>query len=281
MARVKSESSTHSGMPTRKTPATTPTTDINSSGKDEGGRPQNKTGETQYRVYHQGHTMGDTRRAHGVEGHQPAPEASGPANAQNYGPVGRGDDKSITLRASCEGARLRIVVTNNPGPRHADARREYGDGDAYDPEQCGSSSPERNVPWNCVPELFHVKMPSTGMSPFGPSGSSIIRPLKVSPLGHVRRLASLIVTGIERARTRGSAHTPRHRTAPAPPAPQLSSSSALPASGVAVSTIMSTCHLCHTAAAAGAVSVGPGSMSGSQAQGWAVLRACVSHYLGW
>ena len=52
------------------------------------------------------------------------------ANAQNYGPVGRGDDKSITLRASCEGARLRIVVTNNPGPRHADARREYGDGDA-------------------------------------------------------------------------------------------------------------------------------------------------------
>ena len=36
------------------------------------------------------------------------------ANAQNYGPVGRGDDKSITLRASCEGARLRIVVTNNP-----------------------------------------------------------------------------------------------------------------------------------------------------------------------
>ena len=52
------------------------------------------------------------------------------ANAQNYGPLGRGDDKSITLRASCEGARLRIVVTNNPGLRHADARREYGDGDA-------------------------------------------------------------------------------------------------------------------------------------------------------
>ena len=52
------------------------------------------------------------------------------ANAQNYGPEGRGDDKTITMRASLDAGRLRITVQNRPGPRHADLRLKYGEGDA-------------------------------------------------------------------------------------------------------------------------------------------------------